>query len=199
MSYYRTRRRPEPRRSRGCLVGIVTLIWITLALVLVYQFFLRESVSERVGTEIGRKVAPSPTEQAQGIGSGGAASLLPTAVAALPSGDIRITEAQANEFLASNQAELAPIERMQVRFVPNQIQADFSAYGITSTAYTGLAIQGGRIITVNPRIEGPLASVIDVPSLVEPLETRLNELLAAQGRRVSGVTIEQGQLLFSVE
>jgi hypothetical protein len=197
MTTYRTRR-PPPRRRNGCLVGLVTLIWIVLALVLGYQYFLRGRISQEIGSQIGQQVAPSPTERAQ-AGADQREARLPTAVAALPNGQIVITEAQANEFLSSNSAELAPLERLQVRFVPGEIQADLSAYGISSTAYTGLAIQGGRIVTVQPRIEGPLAAAIDLHSLVDPLESRLNELLAEQGRRISDVRIDQGQLVFTVE
>lgn len=200
-----SRYRPQPprkKKSGGCLRWLVLLIWLVLMLVLGYQYFWRNQVSEQIGQQIVEKIAPtiSVGGDAQSPGQGGeVGGVLPTVIAALPSGELRITEQEANEYLTANVAELQPAERVQVRFVPGELQADIVAFGLTSTARTGLAIQDGRVVTVNARLDGPLGAFVDVTSLTQPLEQQLNAQLAAQGKRVTNVRIEQGALVFTVE
>jgi uncharacterized lipoprotein YajG len=63
----------------------------------------------------------------------------------------------------------------------------------------GLAVQDGRIITVNPQLDGPLNQLIALPDLTRALEKQLNDQLAAQGRRVTNVRVEQGALVVTIE
>lgn len=200
MSQYRTQP-PRKKKSGGCLRWLVLLIWLVLMLVLGYQYFWRSQVSQQLGQQIVEKIAPTSTGgSAQSPGQAGeVGGVLPTVIAALPAGELRITEHEANEYLKANAADLQPAERVQVRFVPGELQADVVAFGLTSTAYTGLAIQDGRVVTVNARLDGPLGAFVDVTSLTQPLEQQLNAQLAAQGKRVTNVRIEQGALVFTVE
>jgi hypothetical protein len=196
---YRYRRpplRPERRGPSGCLVLAVILIWAMLGLLLAYQYFVRGAVSQQIGERIGRQLAPQDTAPPA---PGQVAGEEPTIVAALPEGEIRITEQQANDYLTSHADQMRPLDSVRVRFVPGEMQADLEALGTTSTARAGLAIQAGRVTAVDPRIDGPLAAAVDLPQLVAPLERQLNEELGAQGRRVTDVRIEQGALVFTVE
>lgn len=200
-----SRYRPQPprkKKSGGCLRWLVLLIWLVLMLVLGYQYFWRNQVSEQIGQQIVEKIAPTTSVggDAQSPGQGGeVGGVLPTVIAALPAGELRITEQEANEYLTAHAAELQPAERVQVRFVPGELQADVTALGLISTARTGLAIQDGRVVTVNARMDGPLSAFVDVKSLTQPLEQQLNAQLAAQGKRVTNVRIEQGAMVFTVE
>ena len=86
-----------------------------------------------------------------------------------------------------------------MRFVPDKVQADLRALGTTSTARMGLAVQNGRIIAVNPRLDGPLGQVIALGDLTSSLERQLNDQLATQGRRVTDVRVNQGELVITIE
>ena len=200
-----SRYRPQPpikKKSVGCLRWLVLLIWLVLMLVLGYQYFWRTQVSEQIGLQIVEKIAPTTNTggDAQSPGQAGeVGGVLPTVIAALPSGELRITEQEANEYLTAHAVDLQPAEQVRVRFVPGELQADVVALGLTSTARTGLAIQDGRVVTVNARMDGPLSAFVDVTSLTQPLEQQLNAQLAAQDRRVTNVRIEQGALVFTVE
>jgi hypothetical protein len=207
-TYRRPVRRPERPRSgpNGCLVLLVVLVWVGLGALLLYQYFLRPQVSQQIGQQISQQLGTRPTllpgQPSPGPGTAvvdQASGALPTLVAALPEGEIRVSEADANAYLAEHAAELQPIEAATLRFVPGEVQADIRALGTTSTARTGLAIQAGRIVTVDSRIEGPLENLVDLPGLIGPLQQQLNDELAAQGRRVTDVRIEQGVLVFMVE
>ncbi len=197
--YYQRRR----RRGVGCLAWVVALVWIVLLGVVAYRLWLRPQVSDYIGTQIGGQLRSNIGGQA---GSGlnqqveqGAAAALPTAIAALPSGELRVSEQQANQYLAARAGSLKPLDGATVRFVPDEVQVDLSALGTTSTARLGLAVQGGRIIAVNPRLDGPLGQVIALPDLTRSLERQLNDQLTLQGRRVTDVRVEQGAIVVAIE
>jgi hypothetical protein len=203
---YRNERRPERRRSRnGCLAWLVALVWIVLLAVLGYRYWLRPQVSQYVGRQIAERVGAagagqtsngtSPQQQIEQ----GAAQALPTALAGLPSGELRITDEQANVYLAERADSLKPINSATVHFVPDQVQVDLQAAGLSGTASMGLAVQNGRIIAVDPKLDGPLGQFIALTDLTHALEQQLNDQLAAQGRRITAARIEQGALVVTIE
>jgi len=203
---YRNERRREPRRRRnGCLSLVVALVWIILLAVIGYRYWLRPQISQYVGRQIAEQVGPGGSGQSSDATAPqqqieqGAAQVLPTAVAALPSGELRVTDEQANAYLAERADSLKPIESATVRFVPDEVQVDLRAAGISSTARMGVAIQNGRIIAVDPQLDGPLSQLIALPDLTRALEQQLNDQLAAQGRRVTNARVEQGALIMTIE
>jgi hypothetical protein len=197
---YRNERRPERRRSRnGCLALLVALVWIVLLAVIGYRYWLRPQISQYVGRQIGEQVgAPSNSTPQQQIEQG-AAQALPTALAALPSGELRVTDEQANAYLAERASSLKPIDSATVHFVPDQVQVDLQAAGFSSTARMGLAVQNGRIIAVDPQLDGPLGQLIALPDLTRALEQQLNDQLAAQGRHITAARVEPGALVVTIE
>jgi hypothetical protein len=203
---YRNERRPERRRSRnGCLAWLVALVWIVLLAVIGYRYWLRPQVSQYVGRQIAEQVGAAGAGQTS-IGTPpqqqieqGAAQALPTALAALPSGELRITDEQANVYLAERADSLKPINSATVHFVPDQVQVDLQAAGLSGTARMGLAVQNGRIIAVDPKLDGPLGQFIALTDLTRALEQQLNDQLAAQGRRITAARVEQGALVVMIE
>jgi hypothetical protein len=206
MSYrYERRREPRRRNRNGCLALTVALVWIILLAVVGYRYWLRPQISAYVGRQIAEQVGAANPVQ------GGATALpqqqveqaagqaLPTVVAALPSGELRVSEEQANAYLAERADSLKPIDSATVRFVPDEVQVDLRAAGISSTARMGLAVQNGRIIAVEPRMDGPLGQLIALPDLARALEQQLNGQLAAEGRRVTEARVEQGALVVIIE
>jgi len=203
MSYRNERRRePQRRKRNGCLIWLVALIWIALLAVLGYRYWLRPQVSQYVGRQIADQVgaagggqAGTPQQQIEQ----GAAQALPTALAALPSGELRVTDEQANAYLADRASSLKPIDSATVHFVPDQVQVELRAMGLSSTARMGLAVQNGRIIAVDPKLDGALGQFIALPDLTRALEQQLNDQLAAQGRRITAARVEQGALVVTIE
>ena len=134
MSYRNERRREPRRRSRnGCLALVVVLVWIILLAVIGYRYWLRPQISQYVGRQIAEQVGPAASGQSSDATAPqqqieqGAAQVLPTAVAALPSGELRVTDEQANAYLAERADSLKPIESATVRFVPDEVQVDLRA------------------------------------------------------------------------
>ena len=204
---YRYERRPERRRRNrnGCLALLVALVWIILLAVVGYRYWLRPQISQYVGRQIAEQVG------AAGAGQGsnatppqqqieqGAAQMLPTALAALPSGELRVTDEQANAYLVERAGSLKPLDSATVHFVPDQIQVDLQAAGLSSTARMGVDIQNGRIVAVDPKLDGPLSQLIALPELTRSLEKQLNDQLALQGRKITAVRVEQGAIVINVE
>jgi hypothetical protein len=206
MSYRNERRREPRRRNRnGCLALLVALVWIVLLAVVGYRYWLRPQVSQYIGRQIAEQVGAAGAGQAsngtppQQQIEQGAAQGLPTMVAALPSGELRVTNEQANAYLAERAGSLKPIDSATVRFVPDEVQVDLQAAGLASTARMGLAVQNGRIIAVDPKLDGPLGQFITLPDLTRALEQQLNDQLAAQGRRITAARVEQGALVVTIE
>ena len=202
---YRNERRPERRRNRnGCLALLVALVWIILLAVVGYRYWLRPQVSQYVGRQIAEQVVAASAGQdgnstPQQQIEQGAAQVLPTALAALPSGQLRVTDEQANAYLVERASALKPLDSATVHFVPDQVQVDLQAAGLSGTARMGLAVQNGRIIAIEPMLDGPLGQFIALPDLTRALEQQLNDQLAAQGRHVTAVRIEQGALVVTIE
>jgi hypothetical protein len=196
MSYRYERRQPERRRSRvGCLAWLVALVWIVLLGLLAYRYWVRPQVSSYIGSQIAEQLGGPVGQQIQE----GAQQALPTVVAALPSGELHISEAEANAYFAAHGDALRPVESVTVRFVPDEVQADIRALGAVSTARLGLVAQNGRIVAQNPRIDGPLDQVVSLADLTAVLERQFNDQLAAQGRRATDVRVEQGELVITIE
>jgi hypothetical protein len=198
MSYRNERRRPERRSRVGCLAWLVALVWIILLGVLAYRYWVRPQVSRYIGSQIADQIGDNGGSVDQQVQQG-AQQALPTIVAALPSGELRISEADANAYFAAHADAFKPIESVTVRFVPGEVQADMRALGSVSTAHVGLVAQNGRVVAQNPRIEGPLDQVVSLPELTAVLERQFNDQLSAQGRRATNVRVEQGELVITIE
>lgn len=189
--------RERKRRGLGCLAWLVALIWFILLAGLVYRFVFQQQVSQLIGSRIGEQlrdgqpqVQPSPTLDAEAV--------LPTVIAALPPVEVRISEVQANEALATLVDSTQPLQSITVHFVPDSVQMEVKALDITSTLRTGLAVQNGHIIAVAPEIDGVLGQLISATDLTSALERQLNDRINTQGVRLKDVQITQGELIVTV-
>jgi hypothetical protein len=199
MSYRYERKRPERRSRVGCLAWLVALVWIVLLGLLAYRYWVRPQVSRYIGSQIADQLGANGGGPVGQQIQEGAQQTLPTVVAALPSGPLRISEAEANAYFAAHADAFRPVESITVRFVPDEVQADIRALGAVSTARLSLAVQNGRIVALNPRIDGPLDQVVSLSDLTAALERQFNDQLATQGRRATDVRVEQGEMVVTIE
>lgn len=188
--------------------NMVVLGVLALLLFEGYMHLARPSLSsflgEQVAVRLGLPANPAGTGQPGGGTleeqiTGQARQSLPTAIAALPNGELRITDVQANAYLAANMEALDPIEGLQVQFVPGQVRADVRVFGTVSQMTAGLAVQEGRATLVDPQIDGPLGALVSIEEIVRPLEREINSLLHSQGQRLEAGRIEQGEVVVSIE
>lgn len=198
--YRRTPPQRPKRRGRGCLVTLVVLVWVVLLGILGWRFWVQPRLSAYISDQISQQVDQQTNQdQINSQIQQGLENSLPTIIAALPTGELVISEADANAFLAAQSAQMRPLDSIQVRFVPNEIQADLSAFGFTSTAYLSLALQNGRVIAINPRLDGMLGQFLSLSDLTNKLEPQFNNLIEQEGLRVSDLRLEQGRLVLTIE
>lgn len=211
MSYRTTRARPVQRsarpRRRGC--GCLPLLAVSLAMLLGglagYLLAARAPVSRSLGEQLSVRMGATPVLPAGAsqpdlaVVQQQAAILLPTAVAAVPDGTLVISEQAANAYLHANRAQFAPAEQVTVQFVPGNIRATAQVGGTTVRGSSGLAVQQGLPVLVEPRLAGMLGTLLDVEQMLAPLQQLLHDQLIQQGRRVTDARIEQGQIVLTVE
>jgi hypothetical protein len=195
----------QRRRERGgCGGALIAIALIALVGGLIYAFALRPMLSRAVGEQIGG--GPVPTLMPQGsqpTSQGGLApnleaqadAVLPSAVAALPPGELVVSDADVNDFIAANPEALAPLEQATVSFTGGQAVVDMAAFGLSSSAAVQLGAEDGRIVVTSATIDGPLAMVLSSDDLAASLADKLNAEFASQGRSVEDVRIEEGQMV----
>lgn len=195
---HRSRRRRE--QGDGCLGCFGGLLLAIALVIVIYAFLGRGPVSRYVGELIGQQLGESSRGGA-GIETleGQAGAFLPTAVAALPSGELIVTDSEINAYIAANPAPFEPLDEVQLRFTGGQAEADLSAYGMRSTMRAVLVAVDGRIALLAPQIDGPLSVMLSAEELVRSIETQINQELAAQSRFVQEVRVEQGRMVLIVQ
>lgn len=197
MGRYAYSRRRERRRQPGCLAALFALLLLGGLAVLVYMLAGRPTLSRAVADEIVGGPVPTlmPAGQAEAQVVEQAGAVLPTAVAALPSGALVVSDADINGFLASRPEAIAPLEQVSLQFTGGKARAQLTAYGVSSVATVGLAAEGGRVVVTDASVDAPLSYVLSGPELAATLAERLNAELAAQGRTVDELRIEEGQIV----
>ncbi len=204
---HRARRPVRRRRRSSCLWNAVVLGVLALLLFEGYIHLARPSLSSFLGEQVAVRLG-MPADSAGTSEPGGALEeqivgqarqSLPTAIAALPSGELRVTDAQANAFLAANREALDPIQEVQVQFVPGQVRADVRVFGMVSQMTAGLTVQNGQARLLDPQIDGPLGALVSLEEIVRPLEREINSLLLSQGQRLQSGRIEQGAVIVYIE
>lgn len=60
-------RRPPPRRGMGCLAWTAVLIWIAVALVAGYLYWVRPQISRMVGEQVARQAAGDAAAESAGV------------------------------------------------------------------------------------------------------------------------------------
>ena len=173
-------------------MALTILIWIVLIGVLLVRFVARplitNTVRERLA-ESGPAIRPEDVDPGPG-------NVVPESI---QPGSFTISAADANQWIADHRGELQGVDDVRLRFVPGEVQADVTAYGMTSTARAGATVVNGQVVVTNPTLDAPLSMFIDAQPFATLIQDRLNNDLASVGRTVTGVAIEEGQLVITVE
>ncbi|HEY1013958.1 MAG TPA: hypothetical protein VGE07_14700, partial [Herpetosiphonaceae bacterium] len=141
---------PRKRRSWGftCLVTLVVLVFLLLALALGVLFYLKPRLSQGAGDTLGGQL-DALIDEKLGQGLGGEQGQLPSGF----NEQIVISEDEVNQYIAAHPQDIAPLDSVSVRFVPGEMRATVSAYGVSGTARSGVAVADGRVVLVDPTID----------------------------------------------
>jgi hypothetical protein len=205
--------RRSNRRERGgsgCLNALAALLFVAALLVLIYVFAVRPMLSRAVADQLagpeptfpvptlmpaGAPPPPPPTAQPLDQIVEQAGALVPSAVDALPRGELVISEADINGVITARPDAIAPLEGATVRLTPGTVRAEVRAFGVGSGVTMGLAAQDGQVVVTNVQVDAPLSLVISGDEVASRIVGRINAELAARGRRVDDLRVEEGQLV----
>lgn len=169
----------------GCLTALLVACCLLSASVVVLWPIIRTTVSEQIGG-----LAISALDEAA------AAEGLPTdpiseLVAAVPPGEYVIDLMQLRTALSS--AGLPGAEGLS--FVDNRLVLPLDALGMPGTFSTAIGASAGRLIFIDPRIDGPMSVMVDPAGLIEPLLLRLNETIMLEERSIEQAFIDGDRLV----
>ena len=200
MSYQYERYPEQPRRrGRGWLIALTVIVWLLVLACLGIRFFVRPMLTDYVNRQVAQSINPNlPANIDPNEALRESLEQVPLDVA-VPPGEFEVTEQQANDYLFAYRQRLQGIDSLRVRFVPGEVQADVTVQGVTGTAYAQPTVRDGRIVAANARLGQPLGSILSIDELLGALQDRMNAELNEQGRRVTGVRVEQGVAVVTVE
>lgn len=194
------RYREQPRnRTKTCLIWLTAAVWLLVLACVGVRYVLRPFITDYVNRQIAVAINPSlpdgldPNEALRE-----SLEQVPINVQ-VPPGEIEVSEEQANSYVEAYRQRLQGIDDIRVRFVPGEVQAVVTVQGISGTARMQPVVQDGRIVAANPRLDEPLGSILSVDDLLGALQDRINSELNTQGRRITGVRVEQGVAIVTVE
>lgn len=201
MSYRHERIGPvrQRRGPRGCLIALTMVVWLVVIGFVALRYWARPSITGWVEDQVARAIDPQlPPELASEDALRRSLEQVPVAPA-LPSGELRVSEDEANAYLADYRSLLPGIDDIHVEFVAGEIQATLNVSGFQSTLRLTPTVRDGRIVADGAELGQPLGSFLSIDGLLGALTDRINADLGAQGRRITGLTVIDGVAVVNVE
>jgi hypothetical protein len=115
------------------------------------------------------------------------------------SGRITLSEAEINQDLKRNAELYQPVENASVSIAPDGIAIRFEMYGVSSTYQSGLAVEDGRLVVVDPSLNGPAGRIIDADAIGAVFEREVAELLRRSDLRPTDVRLRDGSIVVTTE
>jgi hypothetical protein len=207
---YNVRYPPPPtRKKQSCLTVPVIVGVMVLVLVQLYLMIIRPMIGDYIGNRLVQQVGMIPqistmasdddsTRQTAVVAR--VEQTIPTAIAALPPGNIVMTEDRINAYLAAHPEQLAPLDAATISFLPGVVHVDMTAMGTNNIVTFGLRIApNGRIVAVDPQLSGPIGMFISFDTLVATMEEHINKQFATQRRTFQAVRIDNGSVTVTIE
>jgi hypothetical protein len=176
-----TKRAGPPGFVLGCLA---TILIAALAGVVIWSG-IRSTISNRVEDEISvgisnelRRIDTLPVTQ---------------------SGRLLITEEEINTDLEQSSRSYEPLEDVVVHLERGVVRVEFKLYGLKSTYKSGLAIESGKVVAVNPTLSGAAGRFVEIDDITAMFEAETGELLRRSGVEPVGITISDGSILLETK
>lgn len=177
---------PKTRRGpHGCLLGCLALLLIGAVAAALTWGAVRPFVSDQVEDEI----SVGLTNELRQV------DRIPVS----DNGQITLTEAALNDDLERNAELYKPVDNARVTINPDEIAIRFELYGVSSTYRSGLAIEEGRLVVVDPALSGPAGRIIDADDIGAVFEREVAELLRRSDLRPTDVRLRDGSVVVTTE
>jgi predicted RNA-binding Zn-ribbon protein involved in translation (DUF1610 family) len=179
---------PSPKTSRGphgCLLGCLGLLLIGAVAGLLAWGAVRPFVSDQVEEEISIGLSNELRDVER--------------IPVSSSGRISLSEAEINQDLTRNAELYQPVEHVSVTIDPDEIAIRFELYGVSSTYHSGLTVEDGRLVVVDPSLSGPAGRIIDADAIGAVFEREVAELLRRSDLRPTNVRLRDGSIVVVTE
>jgi hypothetical protein len=178
---------PASRRKRRRWPFYLLLFLVIFGLVAYgsWVLLLRPAIHQSVDGEIGSGLQQAVNQ------------IPPVGLLARPGIPYKETEGQINDYIDQNVNQLAPITNMQVSLQPGVMVATFQAYGFGSTVTLGLAVEGDTLVAQHVTVSGLLSWVESSDDLTARFDEALSQVPGKLGRRITAVTIKDGEIDFT--
>lgn len=110
-----------------------------------------------------------------------------------------LTEADLNRWLAEHENEMRPASDPRAEISPMGIAVHVRVYGFGATYRARPAVENGRLVLQDARLEVPLGLRIGAADVTTRLQAALDERLAQAGLRPVAVELEPGALRVVLE
>jgi hypothetical protein len=113
------------------------------------------------------------------------------------SGQVTLTEDQIHADLVRYSDLYDPINDVAVTIQPKEVAIRFKLYGLTSTFRGGLTVEDGRIVVVDPSLDGPAGRIVNADDISSAFETEVAELLSRSNLKPTAVKLRNGSIVIS--
>jgi hypothetical protein len=169
-----------PTEASGGLLGVLAILLI-LGVVAALGWFaglpiVRDQLYTQVTEAVSRQVASLDT------------------LSAKSTGEIVVTEKDINDSLRAHEKAYEPLKNATVQIDDGQIAITVDVYGTSSTYTADAKIEKGKLVLVDPTVDGPAGQVLSADELAEIIEGQFNSLMRRFDRTPTAIRLRDGSI-----
>ena len=122
--------------------------------------------------------------------------ITPAQLLLIPAGraTVPLTEADMNNFIASNTNSSDPVQQIHMTITPTVIRLDFQTYGLTSTVTGVPQAVNGQIVITDVTVQGIASLLLSPEELTATLNAHLHDAGLKLHRVVTGVVLKNHEM-----
>jgi hypothetical protein len=109
-------------------------------------------------------------------------------------GEIVVTEEVLNQSLRKHEKAYEPLENATVRLNDDRITITVDAYGTSSTYTANAKIDNGKLVVLDPTVDGPAGQVLSADELAEIVESQFTALMNRFNRTPTAIRLRDGSI-----
>jgi hypothetical protein len=110
------------------------------------------------------------------------------------SGEIVVSEKKINQSLRAHEKSYEPLKNPTVNIDTGQITVSVDAYGTTTTYTADAKIEKGKLVVVNPKVDGPAGQILSADELANIIEEQFSALMNRFDRTPTAIRFRDGSI-----
>jgi hypothetical protein len=179
---------PTRRRKNRLMQVLLILLAVLLVLVLLFAggwFFVLRPYMHGVAQNEVDNIFSSATNLINPLTVG---------VLATSNRPVIITENDANNFIALNNAQSDPIQQPHLSITPAGLQLEFQTFGLTSTMTGVPRVVNGQIVMTNVTVQGIASLIMSPDELTNEVNADLQQVSSTLNRPISKVVLKNQEM-----